>query len=76
MIYCSGVCREQARYAAARAKRADLRGTRICDNCDETFEPRRSDAKFCSDACKQRAYRKRVTLNKHYRTETLNICNG
>ena len=48
MIYCSDVCREQVRYATARAKRAELRGTRICDNCDETFEPRRSDAKFCS----------------------------
>jgi hypothetical protein len=31
-----------------------------CLHCGEVFEPRRSDAKYCSKACKQAAYRSRT----------------
>jgi hypothetical protein len=31
----------------------------VCQNCNETFTPKRSDAKQCSSACKQKAYRQR-----------------
>ena len=31
----------------------------ICTACGKPFEPKRSDASFCSSACRQRAYRQR-----------------
>ena len=34
-----------------------------CSLCLEEFIPRRADASYCSPACKQRAYRHRVTGN-------------
>jgi hypothetical protein len=30
-----------------------------CEQCERPFEPTRADAKFCSAACRQRAYRER-----------------
>jgi hypothetical protein len=45
-------------------RRADRRGMRICQECRESFEPKRADAAFCGPACKQRAYRQRVTDNE------------
>lgn len=32
---------------------------RLCDVCLELFTPKRSDARYCSSACRQDAYRKR-----------------
>jgi len=32
---------------------------KTCEMCDRTFRPARSDARFCSKVCKQRAYRRR-----------------
>jgi hypothetical protein len=37
--------------------------TRPCVGCGETFEPTRADAQYCSSACRQQAYRHRVTDN-------------
>lgn len=34
--------------------------TLICKCCNQEFIPTRSDAKFCSGACKQKAYNRRV----------------
>lgn len=31
-----------------------------CTHCGETFQPHRSDSKFCSPACRTRAYRQRA----------------
>jgi hypothetical protein len=74
--FCSLDCKLTAIEAKAKAKRREARGeTRECLECNETFEPRRADAKFCSGACKQRAHRKRVTLSKcpaRKRTESRN----
>lgn len=33
----------------------------ICKGCGKIFTPRRSDAVYCSNACRQRAYRQSVT---------------
>lgn len=33
---------------------------KMCKWCDHPFRKTRSDAKFCSDACKQKAYRRRA----------------
>jgi hypothetical protein len=30
-----------------------------CDQCGEAFTPTRSDARYCSSPCRQRAYRRR-----------------
>lgn len=37
--------------------------TLICKCCDREFIPTRMDAKFCSGACKQKAYNRRVKQN-------------
>ncbi len=67
--YCSDECRRrhQSNYQAAIARqcRAEARGpSRACVECREHFEPTRADAQFCSARCKQKAYRKRVTVTK------------
>jgi hypothetical protein len=68
-IFCCGQCRgrhlEAHQAATARQRRAEARGaSRPCVECGEHFEPRRADSKYCSPACKQKAYRKRVTDNE------------
>lgn len=45
--------REHKKYHALRAKPT------VCATCSETFKSKRADAKFCSAACRQRAYVKR-----------------
>ena len=60
-VVCCEECGHQARLAKQRRKRTRARGTRDCPVCHETFEPTRTDAKFCSSACRQKAYRERVT---------------
>jgi hypothetical protein len=35
---------------------------RACIQCGETYRPRRSDSKFCSDICRQRAHRGRLAV--------------
>jgi hypothetical protein len=34
--------------------------TRACEGCGGAFSPRESKHRYCSDACKQRAYRARA----------------
>jgi hypothetical protein len=60
-VTCCEACGHKVRLAKQRRKRTDTRGTRECQECGETFEPARTNSRFCSAACKQRAYRKRVT---------------
>jgi hypothetical protein len=60
-ITCSERCATKALYAEYRHRRAEARGTRVCPICNETFEPPRADAKFCSSPCRQKAYRRHVT---------------
>lgn len=47
--------RQQRRRVARRWKRAG----HSCADCEATFTPPRSDAAYCSSACRQRAYRRR-----------------
>jgi hypothetical protein len=35
-----------------------------CTTCSATFQPRRSDSRFCSSACRQRAYRERLSVTQ------------
>ena len=66
--FCCEVCQDKvlsaATAAAARAARAVARGPCTCATCNKTFTPTRTDTHYCSAACKQRAYRHRVTANK------------
>jgi hypothetical protein len=61
-LFCCEKCEQAARATAARQRRSDARGTRSCETCGETFEPTRADSRFCSSACRQRAYRNRKTV--------------
>ena len=46
-------------WSAEGKKRLEKRKNTECQQCGDTFTPDRSDAKYCSAACKQRAYRQR-----------------
>ena len=55
-VICSPECREaihNERYRQLHGKPK----TAHCHACGQEFVPKRSDAKFCSVACQQRAYR-------------------
>jgi hypothetical protein len=56
--FCSERCERDSYNRRRREARAATRG-KACDACGETFVGTRSDAKHCSAACKQRAYRNR-----------------
>jgi hypothetical protein len=54
-VYCSDDCR-----AAYRRKRKESQPhTNTCEVCAKEFTSKRSDAKTCSSACRQKAYRQR-----------------
>jgi hypothetical protein len=52
---CSQECRQEANYALRRRSAQP----KACKSCGELFTPKRSDALYCSGACKQRAFRHR-----------------
>lgn len=68
-FYCSKECRTKhhGRKQAERrkAERASNRTPRPCGNCGDQFQPKRSDAKFCSTKCRVSAKRTRDS-----------VCNG
>ena len=55
---CSNQCRQAVHNANYRRKHPRSRVEQRCGDCGETFRPSRRDAKFCSMACRQRAYRR------------------
>jgi hypothetical protein len=38
--------------------------SRLCTQCGKPYRPQRSDSKVCSDACRQRAYRERLSVTQ------------
>jgi len=56
--------RRERLNARARERRRERRTKRRCRGCRRTFTPQRSDGRYCSDACRQRGYRRRVTAKK------------
>jgi hypothetical protein len=56
---CGAECRQAAHNANYRRMHPRSRVERQC-LCGAAFTPKRNDAKFCSVACKQRAYRERA----------------
>jgi hypothetical protein len=54
--YCSERC-EKDHYNLRRRQQREAERGRDCEECGEAFVATRSDAKHCSAACKQKAYR-------------------
>jgi predicted nucleic acid-binding Zn ribbon protein len=52
---CSYRCSE----IVAKSRRRVAEVEKKCETCDESFTPMRRDGRFCSNACRQDAYRKR-----------------
>lgn len=58
-------------FEAQRKKRLRLRENTVCITCGKQFTPKRNDAKYCSNACRQKAYRKSVTDELNAQNEHL-----
>jgi hypothetical protein len=54
--HCSNACAQIARCREQREEPPSV----TCSVCSKQFQPTRSDAQFCSSACRQRAYRRRA----------------
>jgi hypothetical protein len=54
--YICNACYQRSCRAARR-----LTNFNVCSACNETFTPKRKDARFCSNACRQAAHRRMVT---------------
>lgn len=52
---CSKRCSRRVEVERRRVKHE----TRRCEVCGEEFTPKRSDSRYCRNACRQRAYRER-----------------
>ena len=55
---------QRAQYARKRARILAQRGATLCAQCGGQFKRKRADARYCFDACRQRAHRKVVTASK------------
>src|SRR6476620_3188517 len=56
---CSWECKSRA-YWGNRYTPRPAPKRRACPTCNKGFYPKRSDTRFCSAACKQRAYREHL----------------
>jgi len=61
--YCSQRCCNDA-YMERRRQRHIVSLQKKCVVCGKSFTAKRADTRYCSPACKQSAYRKRVTDNR------------
>ena len=59
--FCSKRCKRAVSRSEAKANQLARRGTRdlTCAVCKAEVKSRRSDARYCSNACRQRSYRER-----------------
>jgi hypothetical protein len=57
-VVCSDACRLAVYRAIGIARRRSLIEQRPCKACRKPFTPKRCDARYCSAACKQKAYRR------------------
>jgi hypothetical protein len=55
---CCTDCHRAVVNAQARIRRKVHHDAIICEGCGEAFAPKRSDARTCSDACRQKAFRR------------------
>jgi hypothetical protein len=54
------LARQRELRAPQRELRARRRANRTCQGCGATFTPGRADGRFCSNKCRQAAYRQRA----------------
>jgi len=59
-VVCSTTCSNAVYSGRAWARRQRAREDRICMSCGTSFTPARRDTRYCSHACRQKAYRQRV----------------
>jgi hypothetical protein len=62
LVFCSVRCRSRIDRAAAATRRAEQRAEGapyLCAGCSEVLDGHRADTRYCSPACRQRAYRRR-----------------
>jgi hypothetical protein len=59
IVYCSTRCRSLVNRTEAAMRRAEDRGPRRCEECNEVIDGLRADARYCSQPCRQKAYRRR-----------------
>jgi hypothetical protein len=60
--FCSHRCRTKVGSDRVKTRRIEQRNEgapHLCGGCGEVLDGKRGDAKFCSPACRQRAYRAR-----------------
>jgi hypothetical protein len=57
-IFCSARC-GWSHHNGIRSERSARAREKVCEVCEEPFTAKRVDAKTCSPACKQKAYRQR-----------------
>jgi hypothetical protein len=57
--FCCDRCAAQYWNEPRKQRRAEARASLRCQECAEVIDAGRSDAKYCSSACRQRAYRAR-----------------
>jgi len=61
--YCNEHCCYLGFWKHKREKRLEKRMDMVCKTCGNTFTPKRNDAVYCSNACRQKAYRKNVAAD-------------
>ncbi len=61
--YCNERCCCLGFWRRKREKRLEKRKDMVCKTCGKAFTPKRSDAVYCSNACRQKAYRQSVTAD-------------
>lgn len=59
--FCSYRCHNDY-YMERRRQRLKLARNKVCQGCEKDFQAARIDSKYCSHACKQKAYRQRGRL--------------
>ena len=60
--YCLyGLCGNRGYQKELSQKRREALQDRVCKVCGKVFTPTRSDCIYCSNACRQKAYRQGVT---------------
>ena len=70
--YCLySLCGNHGHQKELKWRREQERKDRICQTCGNAFTPKRSEAKFCCNACRQKAYRDSVTDTEKCQVDTL-----
>jgi hypothetical protein len=64
--------KQRKQYVARKAARLDRRAPTVCASCSGEFKGKREGARFCSDACRQKAHRNPVTVNNSDHRAPLN----